>query len=223
MDFSDLFGDMDFDMNSLKGVPSRPIPDTPRGREFKPTILALEECMRLTAEAQRQARRTTKNSRKRLEILKRFDFHCEDCGSGEITLNVHHSYYERGLKPWEYPDESLHALCEGCHIQHQDGMTELHRAIGQLPLGEVETLRGYIAGMLSHLDVGAPIVVLNYPFAAGLADAFNLTPEEVIDTLNERVTDAATLVVKLAKKQRALGLDHEWNPRKPEPAKQEEG
>ena len=30
-------------------------------------------------------------------------------------LNVHHSYYIRGKKPWEYPDDALVTLCEDCH------------------------------------------------------------------------------------------------------------
>lgn len=30
-------------------------------------------------------------------------------------LNVHHNYYTRGKKPWEYPDDALVTLCEDCH------------------------------------------------------------------------------------------------------------
>jgi len=30
-------------------------------------------------------------------------------------LNVHHNYYIRGKKPWEYPDDALVTLCEDCH------------------------------------------------------------------------------------------------------------
>jgi hypothetical protein len=31
------------------------------------------------------------------------------------NLNVHHTYYQSGKKPWEYPDESLITLCNPCH------------------------------------------------------------------------------------------------------------
>ena len=31
------------------------------------------------------------------------------------NLHVHHTYYQRGLYPWEYPLESLQTLCWDCH------------------------------------------------------------------------------------------------------------
>lgn len=43
----------------------------------------------------------------RLKIMKRDEFTCEECGSTEEMLTVHHSYYERGKKPWEYPEQNL--------------------------------------------------------------------------------------------------------------------
>lgn len=53
--------------------------------------------------------------RKRLEILQRDNWTCRQCGSTEDTLHVHHHYYEKGKKPWEYDDRILITLCEGCH------------------------------------------------------------------------------------------------------------
>jgi len=41
--------------------------------------------------------------KKRLEIMQLAGFKCERCRSSDDTLNVHHAYYERGKKPWEYP------------------------------------------------------------------------------------------------------------------------
>lgn len=58
--------------------------------------------------------------RKRLEVMQRADFKCERCGDGTVTLNVHHTYYERGRKPWEYPNESLECLCEPCHEKEHE-------------------------------------------------------------------------------------------------------
>lgn len=43
--------------------------------------------------------------KKRLEVLKLAGFQCENCGSEEETLHIHHAYYEKGLAPWDYPDE----------------------------------------------------------------------------------------------------------------------
>lgn len=53
--------------------------------------------------------------RKRLEVLQRDNFTCKCCGSKEKSLHVHHLYYEKDKKPWEYPDSALVTLCEDCH------------------------------------------------------------------------------------------------------------
>jgi len=59
-----------------------------------------------------------KDSRWRLKrrvILKRDNYTCTACGSKE-KLCVHHTfYYQKPIKPWEYPDNSLITLCETCH------------------------------------------------------------------------------------------------------------
>lgn len=53
--------------------------------------------------------------KKRLKIMERDEFTCQSCYDTESTLNVHHKYYIFGKFPWEYPDELLITLCEGCH------------------------------------------------------------------------------------------------------------
>jgi hypothetical protein len=32
-------------------------------------------------------------------------------------LNVHHTYYQLGRLPWEYPDEALETYCKFCHLE----------------------------------------------------------------------------------------------------------
>lgn len=67
-----------------------------------------------------QERKDPRWQRKRLEIMKRDDFECVDCGSKDKTLNVHHAYYISGRKPWHYPNWSLSTLCWECHKErHQ--------------------------------------------------------------------------------------------------------
>lgn len=82
---------------------------------------------------------------KRLRVLERAGFACEDCGSDEKTLHVHHAYYERGQAPWEYPDESLSALCGDCHrkAQVQEQVIRVRRQIGRLSGGQLEQVFGY--------------------------------------------------------------------------------
>lgn len=68
--------------------------------------------------------------RKRLEIIKRADFKCENCRTDLAMLTVHHSYYQKGVEPWEYPDLSLHCFCMGCHEERADAERELLNNIG---------------------------------------------------------------------------------------------
>jgi len=54
--------------------------------------------------------------RRRLEIMQRAGFICEECvAQDHRTLNVHHKVYRRGAMPWEYTDDELECLCEDCH------------------------------------------------------------------------------------------------------------
>jgi hypothetical protein len=57
--------------------------------------------------------------------MERAGFACERCQSKDDTLNVHHSYYEKGNKPWEYPDRHLHCLCEECHKTVEEMIRDL--------------------------------------------------------------------------------------------------
>ena len=53
--------------------------------------------------------------KKRLEIFNRDKFRCRTCSSDVKTLNVHHLIYLRNTEPWDYPNELLFTVCEGCH------------------------------------------------------------------------------------------------------------
>lgn len=56
--------------------------------------------------------------RKRLEILARDGFRCQNCGTTEIELHAHHRWYVSGRNAWEYPGESLITVCKPCHDNH---------------------------------------------------------------------------------------------------------
>lgn len=53
--------------------------------------------------------------KKRLQILKRDAFTCQDCGETTKTLHIHHKRYIRGHEPWEYKNWMLTTVCEDCH------------------------------------------------------------------------------------------------------------
>jgi len=106
---------------------------------------------------------------------------------------MHHSYYEKGLAPWEYPDESLHCLCEDCHKQTQDLATLLQRAIGKRDLGDHEILLGYALGLETLSYPMAILDVFSYEVAMGIGHCWELTPEEVIEALQEGQIGGYTL------------------------------
>jgi hypothetical protein len=58
--------------------------------------------------------------KRRLEILTRDNWTCQDCGSKDKTLHVHHWMYVHGLDPWSYADQLLITLCHDCHQLHRE-------------------------------------------------------------------------------------------------------
>jgi hypothetical protein len=58
--------------------------------------------------------KSPKWQKKRLEILKRDDWTCQNCLDKESTLHVHHKVYSEG-DPWDINNAHLITLCESCH------------------------------------------------------------------------------------------------------------
>ena len=64
--------------------------------------------------------KSPKWQKKRLEILERDGFICTNCGEDDKQLHVHHRYYGKNKKVWEYDDDTLTTLCEECHKYEHD-------------------------------------------------------------------------------------------------------
>lgn len=62
--------------------------------------------------------------KKRLEILERDMWCCQNCGDSKKTLHVHHRRYLKAKDPWDVPCELLISLCEDCHEQETFEMDE---------------------------------------------------------------------------------------------------
>lgn len=79
--------------------------------------------------------------RRRKEVLEAASHTCEECGESGVPFEVHHRYYLRGKKPWEYPGEALRCVCGPCHreLGHLDD--ELRFTIGQLTTHQIEMVR----------------------------------------------------------------------------------
>lgn len=87
--------------------------------------------------------------KKRLAILERSDFKCERCDDSETTLHIHHGYYQYELKPWDYPNESLHCLCEVCHDEITEINTEIKTLLGKIDIESTKRILGFIRGAAS--------------------------------------------------------------------------
>lgn len=93
--------------------------------------------------------------KKRLEILNRDGWTCQECGDKETQLHVHHRYYVNdGRMAWEYPFFALLTLCKNCHAKKKDENTadRWERFINFLePVAEV-TAPFYEAMEVLHMD-----------------------------------------------------------------------
>lgn len=67
--------------------------------------------------------------KKRLEILERAGWKCEDCAVESKELQVHHCIYAKGREPWEYSGNSLMSLCDKCHKQRAEYETSCHQGL----------------------------------------------------------------------------------------------
>jgi hypothetical protein len=77
--------------------------------------------------------------RKRLEVLEKKGWKCQNCGENETTLNVHHFLYLRGFDPWEYEDWAYAVVCDECH-----DLAHHYKERRQITLAKSEYARGII-------------------------------------------------------------------------------
>lgn len=129
---------------------------------------------------------------KRLRIMERAGFKCEWCERGDVTLHVHHTFYEKSAAPWEYPDASLVCLCESCHEDAERVNARIKKLAGSIAIttdGYVGLLRleGYLQATIAdaaYSEEGIWILrgVDPCPGFQGVADYFGLTWGEVDDS-----------------------------------------
>lgn len=58
--------------------------------------------------------------KKRLHCLEAAGWACNRCFATDRTLHVHHRYYVKGRKPWEYEGSELEVLCAECHSSNHE-------------------------------------------------------------------------------------------------------
>ena len=115
--------------------------------------------------------------KKRLEVLERAEWHCENCGDSESELQVHHAYYTGSKKPWEYPINSLQALCVKCHKSAEE-LRQDAKKIGMFPMEVQESFALLIKAFELMENNGDRII--NSQFVNDLADRLHSEAFEVV-------------------------------------------
>lgn len=120
--------------------------------------------------------------KKRLEVMKAAGFSCQECDNKEKTLNVHHKFYVKGRKPWQYDNSELQCLCETCHERFHELKQELLSLVGTGACG-IDLLIGFARAAASvypkeYMD-GEPVRVDNLQQAHGSSMFFEMDPFDI--------------------------------------------
>jgi len=125
--------------------------------------------------------------RKRLEIMERANFACEICDDNETTLHIHHGYYQMGVNPWEYHDETLHCLCEKCHEVTSKNADFLKKLLGHINPADMEQIIGYVLAIALSYPIEDPSMdeppSVNYETFLGIAQYRANTKDDVVRQL----------------------------------------
>ena len=118
--------------------------------------------------------------KKRLEILERDGWCCQQCHDIESTLMVHHMGYLGDNDPWDHPNEALLTLCEECHEREREIRPDVENHL-------LEALRTiFLADDIENLTEGLELLELchmSYIVASAysLAFASPLIQQELIE------------------------------------------
>jgi len=125
--------------------------------------------------------------RKRLEVMQRAEFRCEKCDTADDTLNVHHRYYEKGKKPWEYPDDCFRCLCERCHHRIHELLTTAKRQLELMDDNDLMRAAGYLR-LRSANYPGDIIQIDEVECVEGMADYLGVRMIDLIRELDDGMT-----------------------------------
>lgn len=96
--------------------------------------------------------------KKRLEIMKRDDFKCRECGDSQSNLQVHHKRYVRDKAPWEVPNGMLVTLCFRCHERITKLRARANDLLADLNLYELPIVVEFMEGFWGKHAEPAPAV-----------------------------------------------------------------
>jgi len=85
--------------------------------------------------------------KRRLQIMDRDGFQCQECFDDKKTLNVHHRRYIRNRDPWEYDDGDLVTLCEDCHTEIGKSKRALDKMLSSMTGFALNRMIGFAKGV----------------------------------------------------------------------------
>lgn len=94
--------------------------------------------------------------KKRLEILERDSWTCQECEREDQPLHVHHHYYLKGKAPWDYHNSALQTLCEVCHEEKEAWLQEMRRELSRATPSKRQGPRPHpsiVSEVLSYGDI----------------------------------------------------------------------
>ena len=86
---------------------------------------------------------------------------CQDCGSTDRPLEVHHCWYRYALEPWQYPFDALRCLCRNCHKQRATADHDFRCLIGEFTWQELASIRGSIKRLFYWYERSAALAFLD--------------------------------------------------------------
>lgn len=126
--------------------------------------------------------------KKRLEVMERDKFCCQNCYAKDESLNVHHWYYLPGADPWDYDDECLVTLCETCHGKIEVLRQRLMGCIGCSNWGNgFEEQMRHAIGMIQGTRLGAKsetVEIVTHNELEGLCLAFGHARDWLTDWID---------------------------------------
>lgn len=94
--------------------------------------------------------------KRRLEILQRDNWTCQECSDNKSTLHVHHRRYVRGQMAWQAADDDLVTLCEGCHEAITLARDYLTQMVSDFGWADLNSVIGFAKGLRHAAGANSP-------------------------------------------------------------------
>lgn len=133
--------------------------------------------------------------KRRLERLKEAWFSCEQCNADDKELHVHHVFYRKGAKIWEYGDDELRVLCSSCHEEEHAAKDRLNLLLCAIPYqSAADLIEGFVEDFaIEEKSVGrfvllgaAAAYIQNIRDESLIRDLANINPDVLADFIRQQ-------------------------------------